>query len=91
MAVRPHKNMLDPNLPGNSPSLLAVRSAGERSCHELQLSTDAGRTWISAPRTLHGKTILAGFTPGQTVWLRHRPLTPPGEAAWSDPIALVIK
>ena len=57
----------------------------------LQFSTDGGMTWSSAPRTMQGKTVLTGFTPGQTVWLRHRPVTPDGEADWSAPIALVIK
>jgi hypothetical protein len=57
----------------------------------LQFSTDAGKTWSFPPRTLDGKTILAGFEPGQTVWLRHRPLTPDGAADWSAPIALIIK
>jgi hypothetical protein len=83
MAVRPHKNMVGP--------LLAARRADDRGGHEWQLSTDGGKTWSAAPRTLQGKTILMGFTPGQTVWLRHRPVTLDGEGAFCEPIALIIK
>jgi hypothetical protein len=83
MAVRPHKNMVAP--------LLAARSADDRGCHEWQFSTDGGKTWSSAPRTVQGKTILMGFAPGQTIWLRHRLVTLDREGAFCDPIALVIK
>jgi hypothetical protein len=83
MTVRPDKMTGAP--------LLAARSADDRASHEWQFSTDGGTTWSSAPRTLQGKTVLMGFTPGQTVWLRHRPATLDGEAAFCEPIALLIK
>jgi hypothetical protein len=77
--------------PTSGSVVLMARSAGDRCCHQWQSSSDGGKTFRSAPLTQQGRTVIDGFTPGQTVLFRHRPVTIHGEGEWNDPIALVIR
>ena len=41
------------------------------------------------PPTTQGKTTASGFTPGTTVYFRHRTLTKSGLSDWSQPISVM--
>jgi hypothetical protein len=64
--------------------------AGRRASYEWQTSTDGGKTWVLAPTTIRSTTVIAGFTPGSTVYFRSRPVTGAGEGNWSQPVSLIV-
>jgi hypothetical protein len=70
---------------------LVTDAAARRASYEWQYSTDAGKTWVSAPSTLQAKTVVAGLTPGVTVLFRYRAVTKSGEGDWSQPQSLIVK
>ena len=59
---------------------LVAKSAGPRSSYEWQLSTDGGKTWLSAPVTIQARTVVTGMSAGSTVQFRYRPVTRPVRA-----------
>ena len=67
---------------------VVARLGGVKASHEWQYSTD-GKTWTDAPPTLQARTTIPGFTPGTTVYVRHRPVTKTGAGAWSSPVTLI--
>jgi hypothetical protein len=67
---------------------LAAKVGGIKSSHEWQYSTD-GKTWSSAPTTLQARTTIPGFTPGTTVYLRHRAITKAGYDNWSQTVQMI--
>ena len=67
---------------------VSVKVGGVRSTHEWQSSID-GKTWVDMPPTMQGKTTATGFTPGTTVYFRHRTLTKSGLSDWSQPISVM--
>jgi hypothetical protein len=69
---------------------LVAPSAGARAGYEWAHSTDAGKTWVSAPFTLTAKTTMSGFTPGATVMFRYRATTRAGEGDWSQVVSIIV-
>jgi len=61
-----------------------------RESHEWQYSLDGGKTWVDAPPTLQAKTTIGGFTPGATVYFRHRALTKTGRDDWSTVTSVLV-
>jgi hypothetical protein len=58
--------------------------------YEWEQSGDGGATWISLPSTPRSKTTASGFSPGQRVIFRFRPVTREGARDWSQPLAIVV-
>jgi hypothetical protein len=65
--------------------------AARRASYEWQYSTDAGKTWVSAPVTLKSKATILGLPAGTVVQFRSRAVTKSGEGDWSQVVALLIK
>jgi len=75
---------------------------GVKASHEWQYSvagSAAGGTaqaphddkaWTSAPPTLQAKTTIPGFTPGTTVYVRHRAVTKTGPDNWSQAVSMIV-
>ena len=70
---------------------LVTHAAARRASYDWEYSTDAGKTWVTAPSTLQAKTTVSGLTPGATVVFRYRAVTKKGEGDWSQPSALMVK
>ena len=67
-------------------------SAGVRASYEWQYSIDAGKTWVLAPATIQGKTVISGLPTGTTVQFRYLVVTPKGgQGDWSQPTSLLVK
>jgi hypothetical protein len=73
-------------------AIVTAVSAGARSSYEWQYSVDGGKTWVSAPATIQGKTTIGGLPVGTTVQFRYLPVTAKdGQGDWSQPISLLVK
>jgi hypothetical protein len=68
--------------------LVALAGVG-RKAHDWEYSLD-GKTWTAAPSTLASKTTIPGFTPGATVYVRHRPVTKTGPDPWSQVVSTIV-
>jgi hypothetical protein len=94
MAVRKSSAFTKPDFGAKPDKVLSgvirvsVRVAGKRQTHLWQFSTD-GKTWIDMPPTMQAKTTASGFTPGSTVYFRHRAITRAGLEDWSQPISVM--
>lgn len=69
---------------------VVVPWAGRRAGYEWEWSTDGGKTWRTAPRTLQSKTTLSGFTPATVVLVRCRVTTTAGQGEWSSPLSFMV-
>jgi hypothetical protein len=67
---------------------VVAKLATKHASHEWQYSTD-GKTWTNASPTLQARTTIPGFTPGTTVYVRHRAVTKTGPDPWSQTVALI--
>jgi predicted phage tail protein len=73
-------------------AIVTAVNAGERSAYEWQYSTDGGKTWVTAPSTIQGKTTIAGLPSGTTVQFRYLAVTPKGgQGDWSAAVSLLVK
>jgi hypothetical protein len=71
---------------------LVAPSAGPRSSYEWEVSTDGGKTWVTAPPSVQAKTTLQGLASGTTVQFRYRAVTPKaGAGNWSAPASLLVQ
>lgn len=69
---------------------VTARLTTARASHEWEYSTDGGKTYVSTPPTLQGKTTISGLVPGSTVFVRHRAVTKTGPDDWSQPVSLTV-
>jgi hypothetical protein len=76
--------------PVSGVATLVSASAARRASYEWQYSTDAGKTWVTAPATLQAKTKVSGLQAGSTVHFKYRPVTKTGEGDWSQPVSLIV-
>jgi hypothetical protein len=76
--------------PVSGVATLVSASAARRASYEWQYSTDAGKTWVTAPATLQTKTKVSGLQPGSTVHFKYRAVTKTGEGDWSQPVSLIV-
>ena len=70
-------------------AIVTAATAAPRASYEWQYSIDGGKTWVSAPATTQGKTMIVGLPAGTTVQFRYLAVTPkggqghgPGSAEW---------
>jgi len=72
--------------------IVTAVTAGPRSSYEWQYSTDGGKTWVTAPATIQGKTTIAGLPSGTTVQFRYLSVTPKGgQGDFCQPTSLLVK
>jgi len=69
---------------------VSAKVTARRESHEWQYSLDGSKTWVDALPTLHAKTTIGGFTPGATVYFRHRALTATGREDWSAVTSVLV-
>ncbi len=77
--------------PVSGVATLVTATAGPRASYEWQYSTDACKTWVTAPVTLRSRTTIAGLLPGATVLFKSRAVTKTGESDWTQPVSLVVQ
>ncbi len=68
---------------------VVVKVGGVKASHEWQYSTD-GKSWTNASPTMQAKTTIPGFTPGTTVFFRHRAVTKTGPDNWSQAVSMIV-
>ena len=86
--VKPAVNVANTKVSGTIQ--LTAKSPGKRSANEWQMSTDR-TAWTNLPATLEAKTSVAGLTPGNTIYFRHRPVIKGGsESSWSQIVSIVV-
>jgi hypothetical protein len=69
---------------------LTAETPSELAFYEWQYSTDGGNTWDDVDSTLQAHTTVSGFTPGQRVSFRFRPVTRAGKKNWSQQVAVIV-
>jgi hypothetical protein len=73
-------------------AIVTAVTAGPRSSYEWQYSVDGGKTWVSAPATIQGRTTIAGLPVGTTVQFRYLAVTAKGgQGDWSQATLLLVK
>jgi len=70
---------------------LAAKAVAKVASYEWQLSEDAGKTWVSLPKTLQAKTTASALTPGMTCGFRFRATTRRGVGDWCDAVWYVVQ
>jgi hypothetical protein len=71
---------------------LVAPSAGARSSYEWEVSSDGGKTWVTAPPSVQAKTSVQGLASGTAVQFRYRAVTPKaGAGDWSAPVSLLVQ
>jgi hypothetical protein len=71
---------------------LLAPSAGPRSSYEWEVSSDGGKTWVTAPPSIQAKTSVQGLASGTTVQFRYRAVTPKtGAGDWSAAVSLLVQ
>jgi hypothetical protein len=67
---------------------LVVKSAGQRSAYEWNMSTD-GIKWDYLPTTILSKTMVGGLIPGINYFFRYRVVKTEGISDWSQSLNLI--
>ena len=80
--------------PGPSTGVVKVVAKATKGgkLNQWQMSTDAGKTWVSVPDTSKASTTIENLTPATSVMFRQRVFTKAdGWSNWSEPVSQVIK
>ncbi len=68
---------------------VVVKAGGAHVSHEWQYSLD-GKTRTNASPTVQARTTIPGFTPGATVYVRHRAVMKTGPEPWGQTVSMIV-
>jgi hypothetical protein len=67
-----------------------ARAVAKEAQYEWQWSSDGGKTWEDAPKTLQAKTVIRGLPSEVKCLFRFRAVTRRKRTDWSEPVAGVV-
>jgi hypothetical protein len=69
---------------------LVARAVAKEASYEWAWSSDGGKTWDEAPKTLQAKTVITGLPSEVTSLFRFRARTRRKLTDWSEPVACLV-
>jgi hypothetical protein len=70
---------------------LVAKAVAKEASYEWAMSKNAGKTWLSLPKTLQAHTTVSGLVPGKTYWFRMRAATRRGVGDWCEPVEYLAR